>query len=309
VDSIHDHKSSGEPGAQVILDVAINGIRNREMNPHLPQTLQEISAEAIACIDAGASIIHAHNTNPGLTAEAAAQEYMAICQPLLQKRPDALWYPTLVMEPNSERTGVEHVAILARECNLEMGPLDPGSVNVGTHLVNGAPTGMLHGVEPERVRRQFECYRDTGVASAIGIYEPGYLRTALAFFKAGLMLPGSLLNFYFIDDYGLLATEPACSCGLPPEPKYLDVYLSLMEGYDIPWSISIWGRNDGKSTELVEYALERGGHIQLGLETYYHPEKHPTNVELISEITALAKRAGRSVATPTQARQILGMKH
>lgn len=298
---------AAEPGAPVILDVPVNGIRNADMNATVPQGIPAISAEVLACVEAGASIVHVHNTDHTLTKSAAAAEYSEIMRPVLAQRPDTLWYPTLVLDGDSGNSGVEHALLLARECGLEIGALDPGSVNIGVQLLGGAPTGMLHGVEPERVRRQFLEYGEASLAAALGIYEPGYLRTALMFYDAGLLPDGSSLNFYFIDEYGLLATEPACSCGLPPEPKYLDVYLSLLGGRNIPWFVSVWGKTDENGLALIERALELGGHIQIGVETYYHPDKNPTNLELMALARELALKHGRAIATPEQARRILGI--
>lgn len=298
---------TANPDAPAILDVAINGIRSQAMNPNVPMTVENISVEAAACLDAGASIIHVHNTSPLLTGASAAAEYRRIMQPVREQRPDVLWYPTLVLDDDASHSGVEHALELADSCGLEIGPLDPGSVNVGAQLIEGAPTGMLHGVAPERVRQQFLSYLKTGLAAALGIYEPGYLRTALMYYDAGLMPAGSSLNFYFVDEYGLLATEKACSCGLPPEPRYLDVYLSLLGARDIPWFVSVWGATDDRAIALIERALSLGGHVQIGVETYYHPDKSPTNRELLALVSELARRNGRDIAIPAQAREILGI--
>ena len=307
MDSIHDLKRSITPGAPVIIDIAINGERTRDMNPNVPISADEIAEEAIACLDAGASMIHAHNTNTTLTAREGAEDYMKTWRQVLKVRPDALWYPTLVLDNDPSQSGVEHVEILVHELGLSIGCIDPGSVNIGTHIIDGDPAGILHNVSLDRISKQCLLYRQLGIGAAMGIYEPGYLRTALAYYRAGKLPKGSSLNLYFIDEYGLLSTDGACSCGFPPQPKYLDVYLSLMEGYDIPWFVSVWGRNNKDSRQLLERALSMGGHIQVGLETHYDPDRKPTNIELLKEIIAMAKDAGRPVATSSQARKILDL--
>ena len=57
----------------VMIEVAVNGVTTKERNPHVPSTPEEIAADAIRCIDAGASIVHIHNPAMRLsTADAAA---------------------------------------------------------------------------------------------------------------------------------------------------------------------------------------------------------------------------------------------
>ena len=68
---------SGQP---VIIEVAVNGAKTREQQPHVPLTPAEVAADEIACIDAGATIIHNHTGDPviggsgaGLLARAGGQ--------------------------------------------------------------------------------------------------------------------------------------------------------------------------------------------------------------------------------------------
>jgi 3-keto-5-aminohexanoate cleavage enzyme len=61
---------------------------------------------------------------------------------------------------------------------------------------------------------------------------------------------------------------------------------------------------DVVATEVAALALERGGHLHLGLEFYGGP-RTPTNVELVTEAVELCAKAGRPVATPDEAAAIL----
>jgi uncharacterized protein (DUF849 family) len=81
------------------------------------------------------------------------------------------------------------------------------------------------------------------------------------------------------------------------------VYLDLMEGCDLPWAVSVVG-GDVTASEVAPLALERGGHLHLGLE-FYGGEGTPTNAELVAEAVALCDKAGRPVATPDEAAAIL----
>ena len=50
----------------VIIEAAINGATPKSRNPHVPRSVDEIVIDAVACIDAGASIVHNHNDDPVL---------------------------------------------------------------------------------------------------------------------------------------------------------------------------------------------------------------------------------------------------
>jgi 3-keto-5-aminohexanoate cleavage enzyme len=65
------------------------------------------------------------------------------------------------------------------------------------------------------------------------------------------------------------------------------------------------GGDIGRS-EVAQLALERGGHLHLGLE-FYGGDRQPTNAELVGEAVALCERAGRPVATCAEAADILGL--
>jgi uncharacterized protein (DUF849 family) len=57
-------------------------------------------------------------------------------------------------------------------------------------------------------------------------------------------------------------------------------------------------------TGLAEYAVERGGHIHLGLE-FFRSDRTPGNPELVEEAVAVCGKLGVAVATPDQAAEIL----
>lgn len=94
--------------------------------------------------------------------------------------------------------------------------------------------------------------------------------------------------------------------GLPPTEKALAAYLEMLEGTDIPWSVSVWG-GDLLQTPVARMALELGGHLHIGIEEHFDPNRTPTNVELIEETKALCAEFGRPLATFAQTRQMLGM--
>ena len=77
----------------------------------------------------------------------------------------------------------------------------------------------------------------------------------------------------------------------------------MLEGSDLPWSVALLG-GDVVQSGLARLALERGGHLRLGLEDYSGPGT-PTNEQLIRAAVELARKVGRPIATPAQAAEIM----
>ena len=127
----------------VILEAAINGETRPEKNPHVPRRPGEIGADVRRCLDAGAALIHAHNDDIRLTGRAAADGYLAAWRPILDERPDTLWYPTLSAGTSIGET-LAHIEILAREIGLQIGVVDPGSTNIGGPDAQGLPVGLVY---------------------------------------------------------------------------------------------------------------------------------------------------------------------
>lgn len=93
--------------------------------------------------------------------------------------------------------------------------------------------------------------------------------------------------------------------GLPPTPTALAAYLELLAPTDLPWSVAVLG-GDVVESGIAELAIREGGHVRVGLEDYAGADE-PSNTDLMHSIIDLVERLGRTPATCTQARQILGV--
>jgi uncharacterized protein (DUF849 family) len=113
----------------VIIEAAINGATTKARNPNVPISTDELIADAQACFDAGASIVHHHLAEDGLSGEDAAERYLAVWREVLADRPDALWYPTINIGPRLH--WYDHITPLAESGLMRMSLSDPGSVNLG----------------------------------------------------------------------------------------------------------------------------------------------------------------------------------
>lgn len=288
----------GKPAAPVIIEAAINGTTRKEQNPNVPTSAAEIATDAQACIEAGAAVIHIHSEVVGQGTEAAAAAYGETWRPVLEARPDALIYPTVDYDANG--VNYEHLRLLAKQAGLRIGILDPGSVNLGWEGARG-PEGIVYANSYETIGKTLDLHKDCGLGPSFAIYEPGFLRTVLAFHRKGRVPPGAMLKFYFSTDHGLFGAP----FGMPPTRKALEMYLDILGDCSMAWAVSLAG-GDVIQSEVAPAAVELGGHLHVGLE-FFKADRTPSNVELVREAVALCEKFGRPVATPAQAVEILGL--
>ncbi|MGI8926476.1 MAG: 3-keto-5-aminohexanoate cleavage protein [Tepidiformaceae bacterium] len=290
--------------AAVIIEAAVNGGTPRRANANVPRTPAEIAADGLRCLQAGAAIVHNHNDEPvvgGASGIHSPQPYIEAWRDILRERPDALLYPTMASGgPHTSITErYAHIPALAGAGLLRLGLVDPGSVNVGPLDPEGLPAAIdaTYINTFADARHMFATCRDLGLGPSISIFEPGFLRAALAFWRAGHMPPGALVKLYFGGE--------RANFGLPPTLPGLEAYLAMLQGTGLPWSVALLG-GDVVGSGLAQLALERGGHVRVGLEDYAGP-RQPSNVELVQEVAALASKLGRPLATCLEAAAILGL--
>lgn len=290
---------SGGTGGPVIIEAAINGGTRKATNPNVPISVEEITADALACFEAGASIVHNHIGLTGGSGEQAAEDYLAVWQPVLESRPDALWYPTINLGPAGN--WYDHIAPLGASGALRMSLCDPGSVNLG-RTRDGVPAGgFVYANSFDSIAHQLQLCHDHGLGPSIAIYEPGFLRTVVAYHRAGRLPAGAFVKLYFSSDIGLTGA----AFGLPPTVRALDAYVELLEGTGLAWAVSLAG-GDVVPSPVCAAGLAAGGHLHVGLE-FYAGDRTPTNVSLVREAVAACATAGRPVATCAQAADILGL--
>lgn len=291
----------------VIIEAAINGMTERGRNPHVPLLPEEISRDTIACVEAGAAIVHSHIDLPNASPAEAAQRYLEGWSGAREQYRDLILYPTLGSGASlEERYG--HHSLLAERGAIRMGVIDPGCVNLGGADDDGLPAPARHAYVNtfSDIRYVFsECER-LGLGPSIAIYEPGFLRVALAYQRAGRMPPGAMVKLYFGGEYGYSGwPRRGISFGLPPTVAALEAYLEMIGDSGLVWSAAVMG-GDLFEGDLARVVLERGGHLHVGLEDFA-ARRAPSNAELVAGAAALAAEAGRPVAGIAEAAHILGL--
>jgi uncharacterized protein (DUF849 family) len=273
----------------------------------VPREPAEIAADAIACFEAGAAIVHNHVDLVYVSGDAAAARYIQGWGPVLATRPDALLYPTTNAGPGVEGA-YAHIGPLAR-AGLRIGIIESGSVNLGGLDADGLPAapGFVYANPYGDIHYQARVCAEHHLGPSMAIFEPGWLRTALCLWNAGRLPEGAMLKLYFGGEAGYLSSpeEPrrGATFGLPPTERALDAYCEMLEGCTLPWSVAVVG-GDLLATPVARLALDRGAHLHVGLEDHAGPST-PTNAELVRQAVGLCEEAGRPVASPGETAKIL----
>jgi uncharacterized protein (DUF849 family) len=286
----------------VVLEVALNGITGPERNPAAPRMPDELARDALACLDAGAAIVHTHSHQPALPPAAGAELYAEAYRPILAARPDAILYPTTGIGPTFDDRWGHHDA-LAREGLIRQGLLDPGSVNFGESGRDGRPLDVdfVYRNGPRDVRGMVEGCARLALGPSVAVFEPGFLRATLAYHRAGLLPRGTLVKLYFLERGYLGGGEP--HFGVPPIREALDLYLAMLGDAGLPWAVAVLG-DSLLDSPIAGWALERGGHLRVGLED--HPDAK-SNRDEVEHARRLCERHGRRLATPAETAALLDL--
>ncbi len=288
----------------VIIEVALNGATPKSKNPNTPKSVDELTADALECLSAGAHIVHQHDDLGGTSmlggasGEQMAAQSAAFYRRVLAEVPDALLYPTSNW-PGDIEARWNHQIKLCEDGLVRMAYVDPGSVNIGVTGDDGLPRvegSLVYAHSYADIAWMMARSDELGLAPSIAIFEPGFLRVVRAYEDAERLPPGALVKLYFGERLPF---------GLRPTKTALDAYLELMHGSDLPWSVAVLG-GDVIASGMAEMALEAGGHLRVGLEDYAGSSQ-PTNAELVREAVDLCKQAGRPVATRAEAHALLGI--
>ena len=277
---------------KVWIEVALNGPWTRRIQPGIPDTVESIVAEGIACAKAGACIVHVHAYDGGGSQTFDWQVYARIIEGI-RDVVDVPVYPSLpsgaighgneVADPAPRFT---HVEELARRGLLEFAVIDPGSVNfVDLRTVDGGPPGMVYANPETHIRHGLAFAQRHGFHPAFAIYEPGFTRAGAALARAAKS-PVPIYRFMFSETY---------AWGFPPKPHHLDAHVRLLAEEDpaAPWMIAGLGVD---IRPLIPEAVRRGGHIRVGLEDAPFGSDM-TNRSWVEYAVAIVRSSGGEPAT------------
>jgi 3-keto-5-aminohexanoate cleavage enzyme len=269
----------------VIITCAITGAETtRERQPHLPITPQEQAIAAEEAVRAGASIIHLHvredDGKPSQRVERFEESIRAI-----RSRT-----PGVIIQISTGGAVGESIENRAKPLSLkpEMASLNLGTMNFGDDVFYNHPKDIVG------LAAKMHQY---GVMPELEIYETGMLESALRLAKQGILREP--LHFQFV------LGVPG---GMSGDARNLVHLVSMLPSPDLHWGVAGVGRFQ---LPLAVQALVMGGHVRVGFEDnifYKKGEVAKSNAQLVERITRIANELGREVATPEQARKLLGIK-
>ncbi|MDQ1510710.1 MAG: 3-keto-5-aminohexanoate cleavage enzyme [Actinomycetota bacterium] len=299
----HMTSSPSSPAdAPVILEVALNGVTSRRRNPHVPATVEEHAEDALACVAAGATIIHTHAPNLFVSAEEAAAQYATAFRPVVERHPGIVCYPT-VGNGSTVEDRYRHVELLDDMDLVRQGAVDTGSVNLGGTGPDGLPPAseFVYTNPFAKIGYEMQVCTARGLGPSVAIFEPGFLQVVLAYARADALPPGIFVKFYFAGGGYLGGGDPLW--GAPPIIEALDLFLAMLGDAPVEWGVAVLG-GSLLDTPIARAALERGGHLRVGIEDW---DDGPPNVEQAAAAIALCAEVGRPPATISQTETLLGL--
>ncbi len=291
-----------QPRPKTVVTCAVTGNLTRpEQTPHLPITPEEIAGSALAAAEAGAAVAHLHVREPGTGKPSMALElYREVVERIRARNkglilnittgPGGRFVPseddprvagpgTTLLPPERR---VEHVA----ELKPEICTLDLNTMNSGREVVINTPGN---------VRRMAKVIAEAGVKPEIELFDSGDV---------------ALLHDLLED--GTLASPPLCSFvtgvryGFQPGPETVLYARDLLPAGAEFTAIGV-GR---ASFPTVALSYLAGGHVRVGLEDAVYLERGvlaPSNAALVEKARRVVEDLGGQIATPDEAREILGL--
>lgn len=302
----------------VIIAAAINGGRDRRDHPAIPFTPEEIAVEAIACVDAGASIVHIHARGRHGAWSASPAWYSHAIRRIRHYRPNVMISLTSI-RPDTIPVDVI-LGLITTLSNSDSTRPDLISVNLG-HVMLWEPVAAGDAAAGRPIPRPV---RGIGLHRRTVHYPNSYgdivalldaCRTHGIVPELGIMDLGFVSNAVTLHEDGLIGDQPWCLVELD-SPRYgagAQVAPSSTEDYDVltnriqrylpgaQWAAHGSGR---AGFAVLERALTTGAHLRVGFEdSVVNPagKRASGNAELVTWAAGRVRDSGRTVAGVNQA--------
>jgi uncharacterized protein (DUF849 family) len=269
-----------------IISVAITGsVPRKKDNPAVPISIAEQVESTQAAWEAGASLVHVHVRDEQENSASDPWRFEALQDGIRKHCPDIIiQFSTGGRGRNLEQRG----AML--HLKPDMASLATGSVNFPT---------IVYENPPDFVTALAKTMLDNGIKPEIEVFDLAMLYNTADLVAQRLIAPPPHVQFVF----GVKNALPARRDILEFEVAKLR---ELLPG--ATWTAAGIGRHQ---LEVNHWALQMGGHCRTGLEDNVRWDKDtlaPSNAALVGRVAALCGEYGRPVATPAEARQLLGLR-
>jgi len=268
-----------------IITAAITGSVPKKIdNQTIPITVPEQIESTRKCYEAGASLVHLHVRNDDETPSSDVQKFEDLLVGIKKSCPKIIIQFSTGGRGRSQQ---ERGAMLYLK--PDMASLATGSVNFPTSIYENPPS-LINDLAIDMIK--------FSIKPEVEIFDLAMLYNAFELVKSGLLIEPVHVQFVF-----------GIKNALPAKKDILKFQINELKKY-LPQST--WtAAGLGKSQLIVnEWSLELGGHCRTGLEDNIQYDKTRLangNEELVERLALLSKKFDRPIATPTEAREILGL--
>ena len=301
------------PQNKVIITCAVTGsIHTPTMSPHLPITADEVAEQSIAAAEAGASILHLHARNPDGSPTPSPDAFMEFL-PRIKQNSDAV---VNITTGGGHGMSLEERLAAAFRASPEMTSLNMGSMNFGLFPLLARYDEFRYEWERAHLENSRDfIFRNTfkdieyilevlgegcGTRFEFECYDIGHLYNLAHFLDRGLVKPPLFVQSIF----GILG-----GIGADPENvTHMRRIADKLFGDQYIWSLLAGGRHQ---LPLVTMGAVMGGNVRVGLEDSLYAGKGrlaTSNAEQVSIIRRILERLSLEIATPDEAREMLGLK-
>jgi 3-keto-5-aminohexanoate cleavage enzyme len=269
---------------KLMITVAPTGsVPQKKNNPNVPINPEEIIQTGILCEKAGASIIHVHARNPvDETASADFQIFKEIYQGLYNET------NLIIQISTGGRAGMSYEKRSERlSLRSEMASLTTGSVNFSSSVYANSPD-LINALAADM--------KTYGIKPEIEVFDVSMIQNALYLAEQGLI--DRPMHFDFV--MGLKGAIPATIDNL--------VFLKNSIPSGSTWTVAGIGASQ---LPMCFHAVAMGGHTRVGLEDciYFSKGVLASNEQLVRRVVRLGNMMNREIATPDEARSILGLRN
>ena len=282
---------------KAIVTCALTGVLTNPKQHPVPVTPEQLAAAAKQARDAGASVVHVHFRNQDPALGYLPSWDPAVATAVHDAIKDAC--PDLIFNMTTGVVGDDISGPVAcmQAIRPEIAACNAGSLNYLKAKSDGswAWPPMLFDNPVPKVQAFLEAMKANGTEPEFECFDLGIVRSVGLFVDVGLA-HNPHYNFVM-----------GVASGMPVDPELL----SFLRKYIKPgcrWEVTAIGREE--IWPLHQAAADQGGDLRTGLEdTFYLPDasRAPSNGALIEAIVASAREVGREIASPAEARQLLGL--
>jgi uncharacterized protein (DUF849 family) len=283
------------------------------MSPYLPVTANEIAEQAVCAAEAGAAILHLHARDPENGRPSALPEHFEAFLPRIKQSSDGVLNLTT---GGSALMSLDERLAAPKRAEPEMCSLNMGSMNFALYPAAARITEWKHDWEkpflensddlvfkntPRDIEHILkELGTERGARFEFECYDVSHLYMLRHFADRDLVKPPYFIQFVF----GVLG-------GIGPDPEnlgHMKLIADKLFGSDYAFSVLAAGRHQ---IPLTTMAAVMGGHVRVGLEDSLMIARGTlakSNAEQVAKIRRIVEELGREIATPADARGMLGLK-